>query len=76
MRPRKHDRQLPSCVYLRHGSYFHVTGGKWHNLGRDLRAALTEYAKRVSQPSSGMAALIRQALPHLTRNVAPSTATQ
>jgi integrase len=76
MRPRKHDRQLPSCVYLRHGSYFHVVEGRWHNLGRDLRAALTEYAKRVSQPSSGMAALIRQALPHLTRNVAPSTATQ
>lgn len=73
MRPRKTDRHLPSCLYIRHGSYYHVTGGKWHNLGRDLRVALTEYAKRVSQPSSGMAALIDMALPSITARVAAAT---
>lgn len=76
MRPRKHDRKLPSCVYHRHGSYYHVVGGRWHNLGRDLKAALAEYARRISAPTTGMAALINQAIPHLTRSVAPSTAAQ
>jgi integrase len=73
MRPRKHDRQLPACVYHRHGSYYHVTGGKWHNLGPDLKAALVEYAQRISTPTSGMVALIREAMPSVTARVAAAT---
>lgn len=58
MRPRKTNRHLPACVYLRHGSYFLVRGGKWINLGHDLKAALSEYANRISEPSEGMQGLL------------------
>lgn len=58
MRPRKHNRELPACVYLRHGSYFHVVAGKWHPLGKDLKSALSLYAKRISAPTDKMPGLL------------------
>lgn len=73
MRPRKHNRELPPCVYLRHGSYYLVKAGKWTRLGGDLPTALAEYAKRIAAPSSGMVALIREAFPSITARVAAAT---
>ena len=58
MRPRKTDRHLPPCVYLRHGAYYLVRRGKWTRLAADLPDALKEYARLHAQPSCGMAALI------------------
>lgn len=76
MRPRKKDRHLPPCVYLRHGTYWHVQAGQWTNLGRDKGAALTEYAKRVSAPKGGMAALIDDVLAKQRAGLAESTKAQ
>lgn len=58
MRPRKYNRELPPCVYLKCGSYYYVKNGKWRNLGKDKKAALVEYARTASAPTSGMAGLI------------------
>ena len=57
-RPRKQNRDLPACVYLKHGSYFFVKNGKWRNLGKDKKAALNEYIKMSCRPTTGMAGLI------------------
>lgn len=73
MRPRKKDRHLPACVYLRSGTYYYVKAGKWRPLGRDLNAALTEYARIVAQPEGGMAKVIDDALADHKRNVKAST---
>jgi integrase len=51
-RPRTRKSVLPPCVYESHGSYYHVTKGKWHPLGSDLPAALEEYGKRVSDANA------------------------
>jgi integrase len=64
-RPRKKDRDLPPCVYIRHGALWYVKRGKWTRLGpADNRAAaLAEYARLQGAPSGGMAALIDEMLP-------------
>ncbi|MDN5849115.1 MAG: integrase [Nitrococcus sp.] len=47
------NRDLPPRCYLRHGSYYFVTmAGKWHNLGRERRAALLCYADKVTLPQA------------------------
>lgn len=74
MRPRKTDRHLPSCVYLRHGAYYYVSKGKWTMLGRDLHTALREYACIVAAPENGFPSLVDKALPEITRDVRSSTA--
>jgi len=51
MRPRKQDRHLPACMYLKHGSYWLVKKGKWTNLGSDYSEALQEYARLQAQPA-------------------------
>jgi integrase len=76
MRPRKSDRHLPRSVYLSHGAYYYVSKGKWTPLGRDLGVALAEYGRIISAPKGGMAELIEQAFPHITRKVSASTAKQ
>lgn len=76
MRPRKHNRNLPPCVYLRHGAYYLVKGGKWTRLGSELPAALTEYARLHQQPKGGMAELIEDALPHILKGKADATIKQ
>jgi integrase len=43
-RPRKTNRHLPAGMYQRSGTYYHVTGGRWVNLGRDFADALAKYA--------------------------------
>lgn len=57
-RPRKHNRDLPACVYLKHGAYFFVKKNKWINLGKDKKVALTEYARLTCRPTGGMGGLI------------------
>ncbi len=44
MRPRKKNRNLPERMYLHHGRYWYVVGGKWHKLSTDYAEALTEYS--------------------------------
>jgi integrase len=73
MRPRKTNRNLPPCVYLRHGAYYLVKRGKWTRLGSDLPAALAEYARLHSVTVGGMVDLIDQALPSITAGKAPKT---
>jgi len=63
-------------VYERHGAFYYVKRGKWLPLGRDLGAALHEYARIVAQPANGVPALIDQALPAITDKVATSTRKQ
>ncbi len=72
-RPRTKDRHLPRGVYLRHGAYYHVRHGKWENLGRDLRGALARYAANMEEPGGGMADLIDQAFPVITRSASKNT---
>lgn len=76
MRPRKKHSNLPPCVYRKHGAYYYVKGGKWRRLGTDLRSALQEHARLLTQPKGGMAELIETALPIITRNVKENTAKQ
>lgn len=73
-RPRKHNKDLPQNVYLRHGAYYHVRRGKWTRIGKDFKSAMTQYAKIHDEPKGGMADLIDVALPHILRNAAPNTA--
>lgn len=61
-RPRKSDRHLPRCVYFKHGRYWYVKAGKWHDLGTDMPQALADYAKRISAPKGGMADLMDEVL--------------
>ena len=57
-RPRKKDRDLPACVFLKCGTYYFVKNNKWHNLGKELKAALTDYARLQESPTDGMAGLV------------------
>lgn len=77
-RPRKRDRHLPACMYLRHGAYYLVQRGVWTRLGSDLGASLREYARRFDQPAAtrGMPALIDAMLPRIIRGKAPETQRQ
>lgn len=45
MRKRKTDKHLPRCVYLKHGAYWLVKGGKWTRLSESLPDALAQYAR-------------------------------
>lgn len=76
MRPRKKDRHLPSCVYLRHGAYWLVRRGKWTRLGGDLTTALAEYARAQAHEQGSMPAIIDQALPSILKDKAPATVAQ
>jgi integrase len=60
MRPRKNDRHLPACVYLKHGAYYLVRKGKWVPLGSDLKLALAKYAKEIERPGDGMPGLLHR----------------
>lgn len=76
-RPRKHNKQLPPCVYRSSGAYFHVVKGKWHPLGRDLPAALSEYARRIgATKQGGMPALIEKYQASIGKRLEESTRQQ
>lgn len=72
-RPRRADRHLPPCVYLKHGAYWLVKKGKWERIGATLGEALAEYARRHEAPVGGMAALIEKVYGHHTPKLSAST---
>lgn len=76
MRPRKTNRHLPPCVYLRHGAYWYVKRGHWTRLGADLHSALAEYARIISHTAGRMPALIEETLPAILRGKKPATVKQ
>lgn len=76
MRPRKTQRNLPPCVYQKHGAYWYVKDGKWTRLAPDLPSALLRYAALAAPKDSGMASLIETAHIEIVRNVKPNTASQ
>ncbi len=67
-RPRKKGRDLPPCVYLKHGAYYLVQRGKWRRLAPDRPTALREYARIVGGRSGGMPAFIAEVMPRLMRD--------
>lgn len=73
MRPRKHDRHLPPCVYLRHGAYWLVKRGVWTRLGASLTEALAEYARLHSTPTGGLDKYVDEALAAHRKTIAPAT---
>lgn len=76
MRPRKTDRNLPPCVYHRHGAYWYVKAGKWTRLGTDLRRALERYAELSTATKGGMAELIQSALADMRPRLKQNTVAQ
>jgi integrase len=60
-------------VYLRHGAYWYVKGGKWKRLAADLPTALERYARIVCEPKGGMTDLINTVLEHIRPRLAPNT---
>lgn len=75
-RPRKHRSNLPPCVYLKHGAFFYVKGGKWQRIGVNLAEALAAYAAIVEAPKGGMVGLIDSVLAEITPTLARSTVEQ
>ena len=71
MRPRKKDKHLPSCVFLRSGAYYYVKANKWTHLGHSLPDALKAYAGILSTPTERMPALLDRYLKDI--DVAPNT---
>jgi len=63
-------------VYFKHGRYWYVKAGKWHDLGTDMGAALNDYAGRVAAPKGGMAELIEKAYAKHSTKLAPATRAQ
>lgn len=75
-RPRKKDRHLPPCVYLKHGAYWHVKAGKWTRLGASLSGALEAYARTFELRGGSMDALVDAALEALRPSLKPNTVKQ
>lgn len=75
-KPRKSQRHLPPCVYLKHGAYWHVKKGKWTRIGTDLREALNTYATLYGAKTGGMAELIGKVLAHVSPGLKPNTRKQ
>lgn len=72
-RPRKNDRDLPACVYRKHGAYYLVRKGKWKRIGSTLTEALEAYAQVMEAPRGGMATLIDDALEDICGRVKPNS---
>lgn len=55
-------RDLPPCVYLKHGAYYLVRDNKWTRLGKDKAAALRSYASLVAQRKGALAEMLIDAV--------------
>ena len=55
-------RELPPCVYLKHGAYYLVRDNKWTRLGKDKAAALRSYASLVAQRKGALAEMLIDAV--------------
>ena len=75
-RPRVHNKHLPRNVYLKHGAYWYVKGGKWTRIGGTMKEAMTRYASIYEGAPGSMGALIAKALPTITAGKKPNTANQ
>lgn len=76
MRPRKKNRNLPPCVYEKHGAYYLVKKNKWTRLGDDLGSALAEYARRTAPASGSMRKLLMETVEVAAERVKPNTLAQ
>lgn len=77
MRPRKKDRHLPPCMYMKHGAYYLVRKGKWERLDSDYQSALLAYARLVGgSGKGGMPKLIDEALDAMRHRLATNTVKQ
>lgn len=72
-RPKKTDRDLPPCVYRKHGAIWLVKNGKWTRLGDNVPDAMAEYAKALRRPSGGVAGLLERWFDDAKRTLAEST---
>lgn len=78
-RPRKHNKDLPPRVYLRHGAYYfapNVQGASWIRLSSDKREALARWAELESAPPApgiAMAELVNRYLVEVSARKAAST---
>ena len=73
MRPRKHHRNLPARLYLKHGRYYYVKAKKWEPLSKDYTEALAQYAQRESAFGSGMVALLDRFTVEIASQKTPKT---
>ena len=77
MRPRKKDRHLPACMYLKHGCYYYVKAGKWHRLDKDFQTALLAYAKiTIGGTDNGMPDLIDRVMVEMRKTLKKNTLDQ
>lgn len=77
MRPRKTDRHLPPCMYLKCGRYYLVRKGVWTGIGKDYQSALMEYARIMGRKNQGgMAALIDETIEYKRKKLAANTIKQ
>jgi integrase len=72
-RPRKKDRDLPQCMYRKHGAFWYVKGGKWTRLGTVYRTAMEAYTSLVEAPAGGMAKLIDDGLEYIRPGLSKAT---
>jgi len=74
IRPRRTNRTLPPCLYLKSGRYWFVKRNKWHDFGTDHYEALKLYAE-AHRPKSehGMAKLLDEWLEEAGDTIKAST---
>jgi integrase len=75
-RPRKHDKDLPQCMYFRRGAYYYVKRGKWMPLGKNRAKAMSRYGLIYEGAKGSVAELIAKAMPVICAKVKPNTAAQ
>jgi integrase len=74
MRPRKNQRELPACVYHRHGAFWFVKRGKWTRLGDKWPGDAREEYDRLTGPAKGgMDKWVDEALEAHRKSVKAST---
>ena len=73
MRPRKHNRNLPARLYLRHGRYYHVIKGEWFPLSKSYADALTQYASREGSTADTMPSMIDRFIITIASKKTPKT---
>lgn len=74
IRPRRTNRTLPPCLYLKSGRYWFVKRNKWHDFGTDHYEALKLYAEAHRPKSAhGMGKLLDEWLEAAGDSVKAST---
>lgn len=76
MKKNRRLRNLPPCLYLKHGSYWLVKKNKWTKLSSDYKEALCIYADLMTSPAGGMEKLCEEAFPHISHGLSKNTKNQ